>query len=59
MPGPRFARKRPTGVSCAERLEQLDASVADAQRRRPHALLVDRRAMLDLGAEEPLVGLEG
>ena len=30
IPGPRFARKRPTGVSVAERAEQLDA----ARRRR-------------------------
>ena len=47
------------GRLLAERFQQLDASFADAQRRRSHTLLVDRRLMLDLGAEEPFVGLEG
>lgn len=43
----------------AERFEQLDPAVADPKRRRPHALIVDCRAMLDLGSEKALVGLEG
>src|SRR5438874_5927203 len=37
----------------AEGLEQLDATVADAQRHRTDTLLLDRRAVLDLGAEKP------
>src|SRR5262245_43078859 len=41
-----------------ERLEQLHAPLANRQRSRPHTLVRDRRAMLDLGAEEPLVCLE-
>ena len=43
----------------AERFEQLDAAVADSQRRGAHTLIIDRRLMLDLGAEEAFVGLEG
>jgi len=42
----------------AERLEQFDATVTDAQRRRADTLLFDRRAVLDLCAEEALVGRE-
>src|SRR6266576_1466578 len=51
--------KATDGRLLAERFQQLDASVANSQRRCTHTLLVDRRLMLDLGAEEPLVGLEG
>ena len=47
------------GCVLAERFQQLDSSFADAQRYCTHTLPVDRRLMLDLGAEEPLVGLEG
>src|SRR5439155_24376768 len=43
----------------AERGQELDASRADAQRRRLDALVGDGRAMLDLGAEEPLVRRDG
>src|SRR3954467_14653833 len=43
----------------AERFQKLDSSVANSQGRRTHTLFVDRRLMLHLGAEEPLVGLEG
>src|SRR6266576_1144587 len=43
----------------AQRFQQLNASFANSQRRRAHTLIVDRRLMLDLGAEKPLVGLEG
>ena len=42
-----------------ERLEQLDAALADPDRRRPDSLIVHRRAVLDLRAEQPLVGHEG
>jgi hypothetical protein len=51
--------KAADGCVLAERFQQLDASFSDAQRRSAHTLLVDRRLMLDLGAEEPFVGLEG
>ena len=43
----------------AKRFEQLDSAVADPQRCGPHTLIVDRRGMLDLGAEETFVGLNG
>jgi len=58
---PRAALRQEAADRCvlAERFQKLDASVADSQRRRTHTLFVDRRLMLDLGAEEPLVGLEG
>src|SRR6266571_4362137 len=42
----------------AEWLEQLDSTLADADRRRADALILDRRAVLDLCAEQPLVGRE-
>lgn len=42
-----------------ERLEQLDAAAADAERRRPDALVPHRRPVLDLRAEEPLVRAQG
>ena len=42
----------------AEWLEQLDATLADADRRRADALILHRRAVLDLCAEQPLVGRE-
>ena len=42
----------------AERREQLDAPGADAHRRGLDALVVDRRAVLELGAEEALVGVD-
>ena len=41
MPGPRFARNLPTGVSGPSGREQLDPAVADAQRRRLDALVLD------------------
>jgi hypothetical protein len=43
----------------AEWLEQLDTTRADADRRRADALFLHRRAVLDLRAEQPLVGREG
>jgi hypothetical protein len=39
----------------AEGLEELDAAGADLQRGRPDSLLLDRGAMLDLGAEQTAV----
>jgi hypothetical protein len=42
-----------------ERLEQLDAALADTDGRRPDSLISYRRAVLDLRAEQPLVGHEG
>ncbi len=42
----------------AERLEQLDATLADADQRRADALILHRRAVLDLCTEQPLVGRE-
>jgi len=41
-----------------QRLEELDAALADPERRRAHALVVDRRPVLDLGPEQPLVRVE-
>jgi hypothetical protein len=40
-----------------ERLEELDAAAADTHGRRADALIFDRRAVLDLGSEQPLVRL--
>jgi hypothetical protein len=40
----------------AERCHQLDAALADPDRDRLDALVRERPAMLDAGAEEPLVG---
>lgn len=42
-----------------EWLEQLDPASADTDRRRADALIFHRRAVLDLRAEQPLVGREG
>jgi hypothetical protein len=41
-----------------EWLEQLDATLADADRRRADALILHRRAVLDVCAEQSLVGRE-
>ena len=41
-----------------QRLEQLDAPVADPQRGSSDALVVDGRPMLDPRPEEPLVGAQ-
>ena len=43
----------------AERSEELDTMGADSQRNRLDALLDHRLAMLELGAEEPLVRRDG
>jgi hypothetical protein len=42
----------------SEGLEQLDATVADSNRGCAHTLILDRRAMLDLRAEQTLVSRE-
>ena len=42
----------------AERREQLDATLADAHRRRFDTLLGNRVAMLDLGAEQPPIRVD-
>ena len=48
--------EEPTDRSvCCQRLEQLDAPVADPQRGSSDALVVDGRLMLDPRPEEPLV----
>ena len=44
-PGPRLARKRPTGVSSRERREQLHVALADVEQRGLDALLGDRLAV--------------
>ena len=41
-----------------ERLEQLDAALADTDGGRPDSLISYRRAVLDQRPEQPLVGLE-
>ncbi len=46
------------GRVLAERAQQLEPALADADERRLDALLLDERALLDLGAEEALVGVE-
>ena len=48
MPGPRVARKRPTGVSARERRQQLDVALADLEQRRLDALLGDHLAVHEL-----------
>ena len=51
-----LGKKPPDRCVAAQRLEQFDTPVADAKRRRPHTLVVDRCAVLDLRTEEPCVG---
>ena len=58
MPGPRLARNLPTGVSSPSAASSSTRPSPIRSDAASHALLVDRRLMLDLGAEEPLVGLE-
>jgi hypothetical protein len=56
--GPSLCEEATDRRVLAKRLEQLDATLADAHRRRAHALIFDCRAVLDLRTEQPLVGLE-
>ena len=55
---PALREEAADGRILAKRLEQLDATVADADRRGTHTLILHRRAMLDARAEQPLVGRE-
>jgi hypothetical protein len=58
-PRPSLCEEAADGCVLAERLEQLDATVADANRRCTNSLSFDRRAVLDLRTEQPLVRSEG
>jgi len=55
---PALREEAADGRILAKRLEQLDTTVADADRRGTHTLIFHRRAMLDARAEQPLVGRE-
>jgi hypothetical protein len=57
--GPSPRNEAADGRVFLEWFEQLDATVADPDRCRPDALIAHRRAVLDLCAEQPLVGHEG
>ena len=57
-PGAAFGQELAHRRFLAERREQLDPPGADQQRGRLDALVVDLGAVLDLGAEEALVGLD-
>ncbi len=59
IPGPRFARKRPTGVSSPSAPSSSSRLVADADGRRLDALLLHARAVLEPRAEQALVRVEG
>lgn len=50
-----LGQEAPNRGVLAERLEQLDPAAADPDRGRPDALVVDRRAVLHLRPEQPLV----
>jgi len=47
------------GSLVVERCEQLDASGADEHGRRLDTLVLDQAAVLELGTEQPDIGLEG
>jgi hypothetical protein len=55
---PSLLEEAADGRILVERLEQLDTTLADSNRRRPDTLIFDRRAMLDPRAEQTLVGRE-
>ena len=57
-PGPRLARNLPTGVSVAERREQLHVVLADVEQHRLDALLGDHLAVHQLHAVGGRVELE-
>ena len=57
-PRPSLRQEAADGGVLPERLEQLDAALADTDRRRADALVLDRGAVLDLRAEQPLVRRE-
>jgi hypothetical protein len=56
--GPSLREEAADGRVLSERLEQLDAAIADADGSGPHSLVVHRCAVLDLRAEQLLVGRE-
>ena len=55
MPGAARGEEPADGRVVAERREQLDPAAADEHRRRLDALVGHRRAVLELGAEQPRV----
>ena len=55
---PSLRKEAADGSVLAERLEQLDTTFADSDRRGTDTLIVDCRAMLDPRAEQTLVGRE-
>jgi hypothetical protein len=57
--GPSLGEEAADGRVFAEWLEELDATLADTDRRRTDSLILHRRAMLDPSAEQPLVRSEG
>jgi hypothetical protein len=56
---PSLRQEAADGGVLREWLEQLDAALANTDGRRPDSLISYRRAVLDLRAEQPLVGHEG
>ena len=56
---PALGEEPPHGGVLLERLEQLDAAVADAERRGAHALLLHGRLVFDVSAEEKFVRAQG
>ena len=55
---PSLLEEAADGSVLAERLEQLDTTFADSDRRGTDTLIFDCRAMLDPCAEQTLVGRE-
>jgi hypothetical protein len=55
-PGATLGQEASNRGVVAERLQQLDPPAADPDRSRANALVVDRRAVLHLRPEQPLVG---
>ena len=53
--GPALGEEAADGRVLREWLEQFDATVTDPQRSRSDALILHRRAVLDLGAEQARV----
>ncbi len=54
-PRPALGEEAADGSVFAERLEQLDAALADPERGGPNALILHRCAMLDFRSEQALV----
>ncbi len=55
-PGAAFGEEPADRGVLPERLEQLDAAVADAERGGAYTLILDGCTVLDLSAEQPSVG---